>query len=118
MTKHDWNLDDAESITEFFENRGIDSEDRRWNIQHCTSEDGEEFTALRLANGQKIKTGPKKGQPAFTFFCLSRQMEADGYELTKEFIKSHKGDLKLLEPIDGLKFGVAFLQKGDEIWED
>lgn len=114
MTKHDWDFDDSMTVAEFFKAKGLKKGNRSFMIKTCHSEDGTPFQALGLRNGEKTDDG----RDAMTFFVLSRNLEDKGEVLDKAFIKEHKEDLMLLEPIDGLSFGIAFLAGGTEDWDD
>ena len=114
MTQHDFDFDDAMSVSEFFKSKGLKKGNRSFMIKTCHSEEGEAFQALGLANGDKTDDG----RNAMTFFVLSRNLEDKGEVLDKAFIKEHKEDLMLLEPIDDLKFGIAFLAGGTQDWDD
>jgi hypothetical protein len=114
MAKHDFDFDDAMSVSEFFKSNGVKKGSRSFLIKTCTAESGDTFQALGLANGEKTDDG----RDAMTFFVLSRALEAKGETLDRDFVKAHKEDLQLLEPVDGLKFGIAFLAGGTEDWDD
>jgi hypothetical protein len=116
FTKHDWDFDEAQSVTEFFKNNGVKSKDQEFLVKECHSESGESFTAVGFNNGEKTE----EGRPAMTFFCLSRKLEAQGHTLDEDFLAEHKEDIMLLEPVDGLKFGILFLANGGgrKKWSD
>lgn len=117
MAQHNWDFDNALSVEEFFDSYGCSK--KGYKLVDCTSDDGNEFVALRLNTGKTQKSGPYKGRPVYVFFCLSRPLEEAGEVLDKDFLRKHwQSDLRLLEPIDGLKFGIAFLEGGDEDFDD
>ena len=93
---------------------GVAKGKRSFLIKTCTAEDGEKFQTLGLANGNTTKDG----RSAMTFFILSQRLEDQGVVLDRAFVKTHKEDLLVLEPIDGLKFGIIFLAGGKEDWDD
>lgn len=112
--KKDFDFDDAMTVREFFEANGVTKGKRSFLIKTCTSKDGEKFQTLGLANGNTTEDG----RPAMTFFVLSQVLEAKGVVLNKAFVKEHKEDILVLEPIDGLKFGIILLSSGKEDWDD
>lgn len=116
MAKHNWDFDDAVSVSEFYKDNGVKAKDAEYLIKDCTSEEGESFKALGLTNGETLKDG----RAGMTFFCLSSKLEAAGHELNDDFLAKHKDDIMLLEPVDGLKFGVIFLagSGGKKKWSD
>lgn len=117
MTNHDWNFEDAMSVNEFYDSHNCES--KKFKIITCTSESGENFKALRLNTGKVQKSGPYKGRPVYSFFCLSRGLEEAGEVLDKDFLKEHwDSDLRLLEPVDDLIFGIAFLESSDDDFDE
>lgn len=133
MTEHNFDFDDAMSVAEFFENNGVALKDQRFTLKTCHpylkdaegnviyDEDGNPkkdlehpFESVGFRNGETTENGT----PAYTFFVLSRALTEQGNRLDKAFLKEHKEDLKLLEPVDTLKYGIVFLQGGGEDWND
>lgn len=112
--KKDFDFDDAMTVREFFKANGVAKGKRSFLIKTCTTEEGEKFQALGLANGDTTENG----RPAMTFFILSQRLEEQGVVLDRAFVKAHKEDLLVLEPIDGLMFGIIFLAGGREDWDD
>ncbi|MBP3829319.1 MAG: hypothetical protein J6E29_01125 [Prevotella sp.] len=109
----DFNFDDAITVKDFFALHGVKKGYRSFMIKTCTTVDGDQFQTLGLANGKEAEDG----KPSMTFFVLSRALEERGEILNRAFIKAHKEDLLLLEPLDGLEFGIAFLSGGVEDWD-
>lgn len=105
--KHNFDFDDAMTVNEFFKANGVKKENKSFIIKTCHPQEGEPFEAVGFYNGEKLDDG----RPSYTFFCLSRKLTEAGEILNEAFLKKHKEDLLLLEPIDDLKFGIAFLQE-------
>jgi hypothetical protein len=117
MTEHNFNLDDAMSVNEFFKSNGVS--EKTFKLTECTTEDGKRtFTALGLTNGDTYEKADGTTGPAMTFFCLSKKLSEAGEVLDRAFIKAHKDEIRLLEPVDGLKFGILFLPGERESWDD
>ena len=132
MAKHDWNFDDAMSVNEFFATNEVEKKgfilkpdchpykkDDDGDI--ITDDEGnpvpdmeQSFEAVGFANGEV----DQNGRPQYTWFTLSDAQVKQGKKLTREFLKEHKEDLMLLEPIDGLKFGICFLATAAEDWDE
>lgn len=120
-----FDLDDAMSVNEFFKINGVNGSDRTFIIKTChpekegqvdpkTGEIITSFRAVGFANGETTNDG----HPAYTFFILSRELREKGEVLNKAFLKAHKEDLQLLEPVDGFKFGICFLSRDADDWEE
>ena len=103
MQQHDFNFDESYGLVEFCE--AVGNDEHRYRIQECTTQDGDSFTALAIPTSEKMEDGKTK----FCFFTLSRPLVEKGEELTEEWLKEHKTSARLLEPIDGLKFGIVYL---------
>lgn len=108
MTKHDFDFDDAMTIVQFYKKNRVNKGSRKFIIKECHAEDGNTFKALGLATGDTLEDG----RPEYSFFVLSRNLEEQGETLNLMFLKEHKEDLMLLEPVDDLKFGICFLSGG------
>ena len=109
-----FDFDDAMTIMEFYKKHNVTKGNRKFLIKNCHAEDGTEFKTIGFSTGDTLEDG----RPEYKWFVLSRALEEQGEELTKEFLKEHKEDLMLLEAIDDLKFGIAFLAGGAEDFED
>lgn len=109
--QHNFDFDDALSVNEFFKANGV--KNKSFIVKTCTSSEGNKFNAVGFANGETLDDG----RPSYTFFVLSRKLEEEGEILNKAFLKAHKADLQLLEPVDDLKFGICFLA-GAEDWDE
>lgn len=118
MAKHNFNFDDAVTVIEFFKQNKIAKGDRKFLCKNCTAEDGSIFPAVGFADGETLDDG----RPSYQWFVASSTItESEGIEDKedlKAFMRKHKEDLLLLEPVDGLKFGICFLAGGAEDWED
>jgi hypothetical protein len=113
MTKHDFDLDDAVSVAQFFSENKVSKKNQKCMLKTCTSSEGETFKAVGFTNGSKLSDG----RLSYTFFVLSQKLQDEGVVLNREFLHEHKSDLQLLE-CDDLKFGIAFLPGGGIDWED
>lgn len=116
MTKHDFDFDDAMSVIEFFKKNKVSKGNRKFLTKNCHSEDGNEFPAVGFATGDTLDDG----RPEYQWFVLSRKLEdeaSDEKEL-KLFLKAHKEEVLLLEPVDDLKFGIIFLAGGADDWDE
>lgn len=114
MTKHDFDFDDSMTVAEFFKKNKVAKGNRKYIVKQCTSEDGNIFPAVGFATGDTLPDG----RPEYQWFVLSRKLEASGETLDKSFLKQHKEDLMLLEPVDDLKFGICFLAGGADDWDE
>ena len=103
MTTHDWNFDESFGLIEFCEAVGNDA--HAYRIQDCTASNGKSFTALAIPTSEKLEDGKTK----FCFFTLSMNLTESGEKLSDEWLKEHMSSARLLEPIDGLKFGTIYL---------
>jgi len=122
MKQHDFDFDDAMSVVQFFKKNKVNKGDRKFLLKtdcHPYNEDGTpnldiSFAAIGFATGDTLDNG----RPEYTWFVLSRKLEAQGETLDKAFLKEHKEDLMLLEPVDDLKFGIIFLAGGADDWDE
>lgn len=114
MQKHDFDFDDSMTVVEFFKKNKVAKGNRKYIVKQCTSEDGNIFPAVGFATGDTLPDG----RPEYQWFVLSRKLEASGETLDKSFLKQHKEDLMLLEPVDDLKFGICFLAGGADDWDE
>ena len=103
MQQHDFNFDESYGLVEFCD--AVGNDEHRFRIQECTAEDGTSFNALAIPTSEKLEDGRTK----FCFFTLSRPLTEKGEELTTDWLHEHKSAARLLEPIDGLKFGIVYL---------
>lgn len=125
----DWDLDDAISVSEFFDDHKIAKSNRRFIVKECEAENGNTFIALGLSNGEDIQVEDEDGNTitrkgaGMTFFalginCASKyNLEDADADDVKDFIREHKEQISLLEP-NGTKFGKFFVSGGGELWED
>lgn len=114
MIKHDFDFNDAMSVVEFFNKNRVKQGSRKFIVKQCTAEDGNIFPAVGFATGDTLPDG----RPEYQWFVLSRALEAKGETLDKGFLREHKEDLMLLEPVDDLKFGICFLAGGADDWDE
>lgn len=114
MAKHNFDFDDSMTIIEFYKKNKVTKGNRKYLLKNCVAQDGTQFKALGLADGDTLDDG----RPSYQWFVLSRALEEQGEELTKAFLKEHKEDLMLLEAIDDLKFGICFLAGGAEDFDE
>ena len=114
MTKHDFDFEDSMTVIEFYKKNRVGKGHRKFLIKDCHAEDGSTFKALGLATGDTLEDG----RPEYAWFVLSRKLENDGEVLSKAFLKEHKEDLMLLEPVDELKFGICFLAGGADDYDE
>ncbi len=112
--KVDFDFDDAMTIMAFYKKNKVTKGNRKFLIKTCYTKDGSEFKALGLCTGDTLEDG----RPEYKWFVLSNVLEEQGVELTKSFLKEHKEDILLLEPIAGCHFGILFLASGSEEFEE
>ena len=120
----DWNIEDAMSVNEFFEMYEVPAKSRTFKPKECEAEDGSTFLAVGFTNGETYEDENGKERPAMTFFALSQncisnyELEDADVEDLRSFLKEHKANISLLEPVDGVKFGKLFVSGGGELWDD
>ena len=101
MVEHNFNFDESYGLVEYCE--AVGNTDCNYRIQECTASDGTSFNALAIPTSEKLEDGRTK----FSFFVLSQKLEAKGETLSEQWLAEHK-DARVLEPVDGLKFGVLY----------
>ena len=122
-----WDLEEAISVAEFFENHDVEEDAQRFKIKEITAENGNTFFALGLANGEDYTDDKGKVHEGrgMTFFALglacaeANDLEDASLQEVRSFVKAHKSEITLLEPIEGeTNFGKFFIGGGGELWED
>ena len=109
-------------MTEFFRERDIEKEDRKWSIKEFQDEYGDLYNALALTNG----TITKNGKRGCTYFILCKEQQEEGYVLDKDFVKDNRIYILLITPEDinkkygsDYRFGIIWLDKPSiDDWDD
>jgi hypothetical protein len=116
MTKHEFDFDDSMTVLEFFKKNRVAKGQRKFITKNCTAESGDVFPAVGFATGDTLDDG----RPEYQWFVLSRKLEdeASNEKELKLFLKAHKEEVLLLEPVDDLKFGIVFLAGGADDWDE
>ena len=109
--KKNFDFDDAITVNEFFKRHHVVK--KLFVIKTITNDDGESFKVVGFANGKH----DKDGRVSYTYFALSRRIELDSRNSVKDYLKSHKKDILLLEPIEGCKYGILFISAIED-WDD
>lgn len=112
-----FDFEDALSISEFFEAKGLEGNERTWDVR--TAKAG--FLFLALSNGETTEDGKR----SVSCFRLSNKLQ-DEVELSKDWVRENRESIRLIEGEDlhdedgnELKFGVIYLVNGTfEVWED
>ena len=118
MKTHEFDFDDSMTIVQFYKKNRVNKGSRKFLIKVCHSEEGNEFISIGFADGDTLDDG----RPSYQWFVPSRALEESEDLSSKEsfraFLKKHKEDLMLLEPVDDLKFGICFLAGGAEDFDE
>lgn len=114
--KHNFDFDDSMTVAEFFKKNRVKEGKRKFLTKNCTSEEGNVFPAVGFATGDTLEDG----RPEYAWFVLSQKLEdeATNEKELKKFLKDHKEEVLLLEPVDDLKFGIVFLAGGADDWDE
>lgn len=118
--EHDYSV--GVTMTEFYRERNIEREDRKWTIKEFQDEYGDLYNALALTNG----TITKNGKRGYTYFILSKEQQEEGYVLDKDFVKDNRIYILLITPEDinntygsDYRFGIIWLDKPSiDDWDD
>ena len=110
--KEDFDFDDNMTVNEFFERHNVDK--KLFIIKTKTNDNGEKFKVVGFANGKK----DKDGHVAYTYFVLPKEVEKDSDAAIKRYLRAHKNDISLLEPVGGYRYGILFVGGGIEDWDE
>lgn len=112
MQQHDFNFDESYGLVEYCD--AVGNAEHSFRIQEChgtNPETGEAtaFMALAIPTNEQFVDENGLTKTKFSFFTLSRPLTEKGAELSVDWLKEHKSTVRLLEPIDGLKYGTMYL---------
>ncbi len=51
-------------------------------------------------------------------FVLPKEVEKDSDAAIKRYLRAHKNDISLLEPVGGYRYGILFVGGGIEDWDE